>query len=39
VEGKTAAETEQKRKRVLDRWLNDEDDKPQPGRFADPAKM
>lgn len=38
VEAKTAAEGKQKRMRVLNRFLSD-DDKPQPGTFADPAKM
>lgn len=40
VEAKTEAEGKQKRQRILDRYLSmDEDEKPRPGGFADPAAL
>lgn len=39
VEGKTREETEQKRSRVLDRFLALDNEKPSRGQFADPAAM
>lgn len=39
VEGKSDAEIEQKRQRLLDKYLLDENEKPPPGRFADPRAM
>jgi hypothetical protein len=39
VEGKTDAERNQKRDRVLQKYIGDEDEKPRRGQFADPAAM
>lgn len=39
VEAKTAAERDQKRKRILSKYLDDETEKPRRGQFADPAAM
>lgn len=39
VEGKTAEERTHKRQRVLERFLDLEDQKPSRGQFADPAAM
>jgi hypothetical protein len=39
VEGKTDAERNQKRDRVLQKYIGDKDEKPRRGQFADPAAM
>jgi hypothetical protein len=39
VEGKTDAERNQKRDRVLQKYIGNEDEKPRRGQFADPAAM